>query len=201
MICHTGSFPTIRHNEIRDITASLLTEVCHNVATEPPLQPLSGEILNHRTANTEDGAHFDIRAGGFWNGTQDAFFDVWVFHPNASSYRSMSLQAAYRRHEQTKKREYGERVREVEHGVFTPLVLSTTGGLGVEATTFYKRLADLISLKQQKHYSTVMCWLRCRLSFAVLRYAIMCVRGSRSSNHRPRCEMNITLATSEGHLT
>ncbi len=35
MICHMGGFPTIRHNEIRDITASLLTEVCHNVATEP----------------------------------------------------------------------------------------------------------------------------------------------------------------------
>ena len=26
MICHMGGFPTIRHNEIRDITASLLTE-------------------------------------------------------------------------------------------------------------------------------------------------------------------------------
>ena len=37
MVCHMGGFPTIRHNEIRDITASLLTEVCHNVATEPCL--------------------------------------------------------------------------------------------------------------------------------------------------------------------
>ena len=39
MICHMGGFPTIiiRRNEIRDITASLLTEVCHNVATEPQL--------------------------------------------------------------------------------------------------------------------------------------------------------------------
>ncbi len=45
MICHMGGFPTIRHNEIRDITASLLTEACHNVATEPPLQPLDGETL------------------------------------------------------------------------------------------------------------------------------------------------------------
>ena len=200
MMCHTGGFPTIRHDEIRDTTATLLTEVCHNVATEPPLQPLSGEILNHRTANREDGARLDIRARGFWNGAQDAFFDVRVFHPNASSYRSMSLQAAFRRHEQAKKREYGERVREVEHGVFTPLVLSTTGGLGSEATTFYKRLADLISSKQQKHYSNVMCWLRCRLSFAILRSAIMCIRGSRSSYHRPRCEIDITLATAEGLL-
>ena len=39
MICHIGGFPTIRHNEIRDITASLLTEVCH-VATEPQLSAL-----------------------------------------------------------------------------------------------------------------------------------------------------------------
>ena len=102
MVCHTGGFPTIRHDEICDITATLLTEVCHNVATEPPLQPLSVEILNHHTANREDSAQLDIRARGFWNGSQDAFFDVRVFHPNASSYRSMSLQAAFCRHEQTK---------------------------------------------------------------------------------------------------
>ena len=201
MTCHTGGFPTIRHNEIRDITASLLTEVCHSVATEPPLQSLSGELLNPRSANREDGARLDIRARGFWNRAQDAFFDVRVFHPNASSYRSMSLQGAFRCHEQAKKREYGERVREVEHGVFTPLVLSTTGSLGREATTFYKRLANLISIKQQVHYSQVMCWLRCRISMAVLRSAIRCVRGSRSSLHRPVCEMNITLASSEGSLT
>ena len=47
MTCHTGGFPTIRHNDVRDITASLLTEVYHNVATEPPLQPLSGEALTY----------------------------------------------------------------------------------------------------------------------------------------------------------
>ena len=39
MICPMGGFPTIRHNELRDITASLLSDVCHNVATEPRLQP------------------------------------------------------------------------------------------------------------------------------------------------------------------
>ena len=84
---------------------------------------------------------------------------------------------------------------------FTPLVLSTTGGLGREAATFYKRLADLISSKQQKHYSNVICCLRCRLLFAMLQSAIMCVRGSRSSYHRPRCEIDITLATTEGLFT
>ena len=84
---------------------------CHNIATEPPLQPLSGEILNHSSANKEDSAQLDIRARSFLNGGKD-----WrVFHPNASSYYSRSLQAAFRNYEQVKKSEYGEHVRKVEH--------------------------------------------------------------------------------------
>ena len=66
---------------------------------------------------------------------------------------------AYRRHEQAKKREYGQRVREIERGVFTPLVLSTWGGMGKEAATFYKRLADLLASKRQNPYPAVMGWL------------------------------------------
>ena len=94
MICHMGGIPTIRHNEIRDITAGLLTEICHNVATEPLLQPLTNESFAHRSANTEPNARLDIRARGFWNTGQDAFFDVMVFYPNASSNCSMTTTAA-----------------------------------------------------------------------------------------------------------
>ena len=54
LTCKTGGFPAVRHNEVRDITATLLTEVCHGVTTEPHLQPLSGESLSHRSAITED---------------------------------------------------------------------------------------------------------------------------------------------------
>ena len=46
MNCPTGGFPTIRHNELRDFTASLLSEVCHGVSVEPHLQPLTGEIFH-----------------------------------------------------------------------------------------------------------------------------------------------------------
>lgn len=31
MICYMGEFPTMRHNEIRDITVFQVTEVCLNV--------------------------------------------------------------------------------------------------------------------------------------------------------------------------
>ena len=35
--CHCGSFPMIHHNEIRDLTANLLSEVCQDVGVEPAL--------------------------------------------------------------------------------------------------------------------------------------------------------------------
>ena len=66
MICRMGEFPTIHHNEICDIPTSLLTEVCSNVATEPPLQLLSGESMTARSASTKVEAHVDICAS-FWN--------------------------------------------------------------------------------------------------------------------------------------
>ncbi len=43
-------FPSIRHNEIRDITANLLTEVCHDVSVEPGLQPLT---VKHRPSKPQ----------------------------------------------------------------------------------------------------------------------------------------------------
>jgi hypothetical protein len=55
--CSCDRFPSMRHNAIRDIPASLLTEVCHNVSVGLELQPLSGEQFQYTTANTWDGAH------------------------------------------------------------------------------------------------------------------------------------------------
>jgi len=50
---------------------------------------------------------------------QDALFDARVY-PNASSCCSASLPSAYRKHEQSKKQEYCECLREIEHGMLTP---------------------------------------------------------------------------------
>ena len=129
MICRHGGLTFVRHNEIRDLTAEWLNKICYDVTTEPPLQPLSGEVIIPRTANQQDEARADIHARRFWGQRQSAFFDVRVFHPNAPSYRNSNIPSIYRRHEQAKKREYGDRVREVELASFTPLVFATTGGM------------------------------------------------------------------------
>ena len=60
--CAKGGFPSIRHNEIRDLTAALLTEVCNDVSIEPGLQPVPSDTLTGATANHQDGARLDIAA-------------------------------------------------------------------------------------------------------------------------------------------
>ena len=202
--CKTGGFPAVRHNEVRDITASLLTEVCHGVTTEPHLQSLSGETLSHRSAITEDGARLDIAMYGFWGSRfEKAFLDVRVFNPSAQSNQHGSLASVYRRHEQERKRQYEQRVQDVEHATFTPLVMSTSGGMGKAATTFYKRLASMLSEKRDVSYGKTINWIRCRLSFALLRASILSIRGARSSRRHPASEgiqQPIDLQLAEGHM-
>ena len=54
MTCNLGGFPTICHNEIRDLIPSLLSEVCYNVAIQPHLQPLNGE---DKPADADENSH------------------------------------------------------------------------------------------------------------------------------------------------
>ena len=83
-----------------------------------------------------------------------ALLDVRVFNPSAQSNGHGPLASVYRRHEQEKRRQYEQRVQEeVEHSTFTPLVMSSMGGMGRAATTFYKRLAYMISDKRDVPYS------------------------------------------------
>jgi len=54
------------YNELGDFTATVLSEVCNDVAIEPVLQRLTGENLHYSTANVEDEAHLDVSAQDFW---------------------------------------------------------------------------------------------------------------------------------------
>ena len=123
-----------------------------------------------------------------------------IFSPSAQSDWRAPLSSVYRKHEQEKRRQYDQRVREIEHATFTPLVLSTMGGMGRAATTFYKRLAAMMAEKRDVPYAVTLNWIRCRLSFALLRASIMSIRGVRSSRHHPVTECPIDLQLAEGRL-
>ena len=200
--CNFGGFPIKRHNELRDLTASLLDEICTGVGIEPTLQPLSNEQMRLKSANIDDGARLDVIAEDFWGTRQRAFFDVRVFNPFAPSLRNTSIVTLYRQKEQEKRRSYDERIREVEHGSFAPLVFSTSGGMGPAAQVVYKRIASLIANKQKKHYSLIISYIRCKITFSLLRSAIMCLRGCRTIRHHSAADFHqLEIATHESRLT
>jgi len=200
--CPKGGLPSIRHNEIRDLTATLLTEVCSQVVVEPELQPVS-QLDYAASANIQEGARLDVAMNGFWGGRSErSFVDVRVFNPLAVSNASSSLSSNFRKHENIKKRAYAQRVREVEHATFTPLVMSASGGLAHEASIFYKRLASMLASKWGDNYSSVMGWLRCCLSFSLLRSSIQCIRGARSAiGHAVKTPPVIDLVRAESQFS
>ena len=107
-----------------------MLEVSTNIETEPQLQPLSGESLTKQSANAQDDSRVDIQCRGFWCPGQDAFFDVRVFTPLATSNWNTPLSSVFRRHEQEKRQEYDQRIHEIEHGSFAPLIFAASGGMG-----------------------------------------------------------------------
>ena len=180
MSCSLSGLLSLRHNEIHDITASLLSEVAHDVAIEPELQLLSGEDFPLRSANTEDHARLNVAARGLWGSRfERKMIDVCVFNPFLSSNRNLTLPSAYGKHEQEKRRSCEQRVLEVEHSSFVPVVFSTTGSQGKTAAAFYPMIAGNLSEKRCEPFSVTMAYVRTRLSFGLIRSAIASLRGNR----------------------
>ena len=146
--------------------------------TERPLQPLTGEVLPP-SANKEDEARLDIAARGFWQEGAMAFFDVKVFNPFAKTHLNMKLESAFHTNEKIKKRMYNQRVIEVEHGSFSPIVLSAYGGFGRETERLISHLVGKIAEKKDVPSSTIANYIRAKLSFELVKAQVMCIRGSR----------------------
>ena len=115
-----------------------------------------------------------------WERQRSALFDVRMSHPNADSCRDLTPKQIYKKHENEKKRQYAERVMEIEQETFTPLVFTTTGGKADECVKYHSRLAELIANKKGESYSSAISWIRAKVSFAIVRSAILCLRGWRS---------------------
>ena len=84
-----------------------------------------------------------------------------MFYPQAHSYKSIKPQALYKQIARTRRREYGERVLQCEDGDFTPMILSSSGGMGAETSMVIKRLAEKVSEKQNLAYSMLVICVRC----------------------------------------
>ena len=77
------------------------------------------------------------------------------FNPNATRYPKIELSKSCEVNEKEKKKDYNERIMQIEHGSFTPLVMSATGGMSRECRTFYFRLSEMINEKRGVNHSTI----------------------------------------------
>ena len=176
--CKSGGYVSMRHNRVRDLEAELMREVCHDVRIEPELLPIANDT-NRTRGNIAEKARLDVSGVGVWGNYEKTFLDIRVMHPNSPSYINKSLDQVYAHHEKEKKKNYLERVIQIEKGSFTPIVFSTFGGTGTEADRHHKRIATLIATKKNENYADVINFIRTRLRFSLLRSILTAVRGVR----------------------
>ena len=98
------------------------------------------------------------------------------------------------------KRKCNDRVINCGHGSFTPLVFSINGGMSHEGSVFHKHLAEKIANKTGQKYEHIMSWIRCKLSFVIMRSALLCLRGSRSVKVNVDSAEDFSFACDEARL-
>ena len=74
--------------------------------------------------------------------------------------------------------------------------------MGTAASVFYKGLASMLAEKQVQTYAKTIRLLRCTLSFSLMRSALMCIWGARSTWKRPDRPpaLEIELVAAEGRI-
>ena len=203
--CLNGGFIHQRHNEAQELFAFKCQEAgFKDIELEPPLLPVEDEKIESKRAKLMDGALSDVRVRGFRGNKRNAFFEFRVFNSFAKSYSLLKPAECYERFESTRSAEYEDRINKVDCGSFTPMVMSSSGGMGPRMTMALKHLAERLADKTNQLYSVTFALLRCKFVFCLLRSALVCLRGSRSirrPKHSPIAhEAPADLAASETNL-
>ena len=180
LICKKGGFIIMRHNAVRDSEAAIMKEVTKDVQIEPMLMPV-GNVELSAGSNVQNNAKSDVSARGLWSIQEKTFFDIRITHPYAPSHARKSSDTLLKENENSKMREYNDRVLQIEKASFVPLIYTTNGGMGPQCLKMHKQLARLIAAKRKERYSTVMEYVRTRIRFALLKSTLVAIRGYRGT--------------------
>ena len=185
VICKFGGYQyaTTRHIAVRGVTAALMSDVCKNVQLCCHRAPAPGahrrvsslciQTAEWGSAGRASKRILELR---YWC----IFWCTGVLSPSRQLPQFLPPQSL------PKVREWEENTILTDEYSMWSMAASPhlslrqhAGDMGREATATYKRLALLIAEKHDEPYSTVIGWIRCRLSFSLLRSSLLCVRGSR----------------------
>ena len=115
-----------------------------------------------------------VRVKGFWCHGHNAFFDIRVTNVKSDSQHNLTAAKVYTKHQAGKKKNYNQRIMQVEHGTFTPLIFSVHGRIAPECERYHKHIAKKIAKKAGEKYNSLITGIRCNLSFLLILAALMC---------------------------
>ena len=124
--CKNGGYANYKHDNVRNAIARYLRQICKDVTVEPHLIPIEAEQFQQKR-NNADKARLDIAARGLWSTFERTLTDVRIVNPNSKSYSAQTLAQLYIQQENQKKRQYLNRVLQVEKGSFS----ASAEGLGL----------------------------------------------------------------------
>ena len=177
-----GGLVITRPNELRNLTAEILGEVCKNVVIELLLTPLMGEELL-KSSNMSNQTRADMSARGLLINGQTTFCDVRVFNPLVRCHLHHSIPAVHKKNENKKKPEYNQRILQVEYRSFTPFVFSCFGGMSRECSRFFSHTAERLANRRIEPKSKISAWIKVRLNFALIRSMLLCLHGTKTPSN------------------
>ena len=75
----------------------------------------------------------------------NAFYDIRVTNVNSGCQDDLTAAKVYTKHEAEKKKNYNQRIMQVEHGTFIPLIFSVNGGIAPEFERYHKHIMERIA--------------------------------------------------------
>ena len=136
----------------------------------------------------------DVSAHGFWKQGTTTIFEIRTVNLNAGSYLRMMPEKAIVNTDKEKKDLYLQDCLERRH-TFNPMVYSTDGIPGAEASVAQKRLAAILSYNLKREYSEMCGFVKERMSLYIVRSNNLLLRGPRDKEAQIRQRPEMTDAT------
>ena len=129
--------------------------------------------------NSDDtGLVCDLAVRGLRSSQTEALLDCRIVNTDTRSYAHRSVKSVLESTAASKKAKHRQACID-RWADFKPFVCSYDGAIHREGTHFLKRVAARLVAKWSSHYSQTMSFVRQRLSVAILRASVHCVRGAR----------------------
>ena len=179
--CNQGGWVESMHNSVRDVLTDSLNLFAH-AFREPCLHPVSeADAFKYKTTMTDPNARSDIVViEGLFGEFRQTYIDVQGACRLSPTSMAKSVNAVLQDAGRSKIRQYGQRIKQVEHGDFIPFTFTSSGHLGAPSHDLLRVMASNIAHKFGVNFHQSLTLLRLRVNFAILKGALRCLRAPRS---------------------